>query len=130
YVIHDFAIRALRIKKDVVPGHYTTLWFTATKTGTYHLYCDQYGGTSHSGMVGWVIVMEPAQYAQWLSGGGGGGGGGKSLAAAGADLYKQDACSTCHDTGRGPSVDGVYGSTGKLTSGRTGRGDRVCSRTS
>ena len=105
-VIHDFAIPAFRIKKDVVPGHDTTLWFKATKTGRYHLYCDQYCGTSHSAMIGWVTVMEPAQYSQWLSGSGGGG---KSLAAAGADLYKQYACNTCHDIGRGPSFVGLYG---------------------
>lgn len=114
-VIHDFAIPAFRIKKDVVPGHYTTLWFTATKTGRYHLYCDQYCGTSHSAMVGWVTVMEPAAYAAWLSGGGGG----KSLAETGADLYRQYACSTCHDTGRGPSFVGLYGSTVKLNNGQT-----------
>ena len=120
-VIHDFAIPAFRIKKDVVPGHYSTLWFTATKTGKYHFYCDQYCGTSHSAMIGWVTVMEPAQYAQWLSGGAGSGG--KSLAEAGADLYKQYACSTCHDTGRGPSFVGVYGSTVKLSSGQTVKAD-------
>ena len=118
-VIHDFAIPAFRIKKDVVPGHYTTLWFTATKTGKYHLYCDQYCGTSHSAMIGWVIVMEPAEYSQWLSGGSSG----KSLAEAGADLYKQYACSTCHDIGRGPSFVGLYGSTVKLSSGQTAKAD-------
>ncbi|HEY6127459.1 MAG TPA: cytochrome c oxidase subunit II [Candidatus Acidoferrum sp.] len=122
-VIHDFAIPAFRIKKDVVPGHYSTLWFTATKTGRYHLYCDQYCGTSHSSMVGWVTVMEPAQYARWLSGGAGSGGGRKSLADAGADLYKQYACITCHDTGRGPSFVGLYGSTVKLSSGQTVKAD-------
>ena len=114
-VIHDFAIPAFRIKKDVVPGHYTTLWFTATKTGRYHLYCDQYCGTSHSAMVGWVNVMEPAQYAQWLSGSGGG----RALAEAGADLYKQYACNTCHDIGRGPSFVGLYGTPVKLSNGQT-----------
>ena len=120
-VIHDFAIPAFRIKKDVVPGHYSTLWFKATKTGKYHFYCDQYCGTSHSAMIGWVTVMEPAQYAQWLSGGAGSGG--KSLADTGADLYKQYACSTCHDTGRGPSSVGVYGSIVKLSSGQTVKAD-------
>jgi len=70
-------------------------------------------------MVGWVIVMEPAEYSQWLSGGGGG----KSLAEAGADLYKQYACSTCHDIGRGPSFVGLYGSTVKLSSGQTAKAD-------
>ena len=82
-VIHDFAIPAFRIKKDVVPGHYSTLWFKATKTGQYHLYCDQYCGTSHSAMVGWVTVMELAQYAQWLEESSDE----KSLAEVGADLY-------------------------------------------
>ena len=114
-VIHDFAIPAFRIKKDVVPGHYTTEWFIATKPGRYHLYCDQYCGTSHSAMVGWVIVMEPAAYAEWLSSGGGG----KSLAEAGGELYYQYACSTCHDTGRGPSLAGLYGSSVKLNNGQT-----------
>jgi len=114
-VIHDFAIPAFRIKKDVVPGHYTTEWFTATKPGRYHLFCDQYCGTSHSAMVGWITVMEPAAYAEWLSRGGTG----KSLAEAGADLYRQYACSTCHETGRGPSFVGLYGSPVKLNNGQT-----------
>jgi cytochrome c oxidase subunit 2 len=76
-------------------------------------------------MIGWVTVMEPAQYAQWLSGGTGSGGGGrgKSLADTGADLYKQYACITCHDTGRGPSFVGVYGSTVKLSSGQSVKAD-------
>jgi cytochrome c oxidase subunit II len=118
-VIHDLAIPAFRIKKDVVPGHYTTLWFTATKTGRYHLYCDQYCGTSHSAMVGWVTVMEQAEYSRWLSGSNSG----KSLAEAGADLYKQYACSTCHDIGRGPSFVSLYGSTVKLSSGQIVKAD-------
>ena len=114
-VIHDFAIPAFRVKKDVVPGHFTTLWFTATKPGRYHLYCDQYCGISHSAMVGWVIVMQPAEYVRWL----GGGDAGKSLAEAGADLYQRYACITCHGTGRGPSFVGLYGSTVKLNNGQT-----------
>jgi cytochrome c oxidase subunit 2 len=113
-VIHDFAIPAFRIKKDVVPGHYSTLWFTATEPGRYHLYCDQYCGTSHSAMVGWVTVMELAQYAQWLEESSDE----KSLAEVGADLYRQYACSTCHDIGRGPSFVGLYGSSVKLNNGQ------------
>lgn len=113
-VVHDFAIPAFRIKRDVLPGHYTTEWFTATKPGRYHLYCDQYCGTSHSAMIGWVIVMEPAEYAQWL-----GSGAGRSMIDAGAELYQQYACSSCHDTGKGPSLLGLYGSPVKLTNGQT-----------
>ncbi len=69
-VIHSFYIPAFRIKQDVLPGRYTYAWFHATKPGTYHLFCAEYCGTMHSGMIGSVMVMEPAQYAAWLSGGG------------------------------------------------------------
>ena len=114
-VIHDFAVPAFRIKKDVVPGIYTTEWFEATKTGTYHLFCDQYCGTNHSLMKGKVIVMSPNDYEQWLSGGIRG----MSMAEAGAKLYDQLACVTCHGTGKGPSLAGVFGQPVKLNNGAT-----------
>ena len=97
-VIHDFSVPAFRIKKDVVPGMYTTEWFEATQTGTFHLFCDQYCGTNHALMKGKVIVMEPSDYERWLSGGIHG----MSMAEAGAKLYDQLACVTCHGTGKGP----------------------------
>ncbi|MGD1155292.1 MAG: cytochrome c oxidase subunit II [Terriglobia bacterium] len=114
-VIHDFSVPAFRVKKDVVPGMYTTLWFEATKTGSFHLFCDQYCGTNHSLMRGEVIVMEPPEYEQWLSGGIRG----ESMAQAGAKLYDQLACITCHGTGKGPSLSGVYGKPVKLSDGST-----------
>lgn len=114
-VIHDFSVPAFRIKKDVVPGLYTTEWFQATKTGTFHMFCDQYCGTNHAMMKGEVIVMEPTAYEQWLSGGIGG----ESMAQAGAKLYDQLACITCHGTGRGPSLVGVYGNPVRLSDGST-----------
>jgi cytochrome c oxidase subunit 2 len=64
-VVHDFAVPAFRLKRDAVPGRYTTAWFEATKVGRYHLFCDQYCGTSHSNMVGTVIVMELRDYEEW-----------------------------------------------------------------
>ena len=67
-VIHDFYVPAFRVKKDVLPGRYTTLWFEPTKPGRYHLFCAQYCGANHARMIGWVIVMEPADYEAWLSG--------------------------------------------------------------
>ncbi|MFZ0960029.1 MAG: cytochrome c oxidase subunit II [Terriglobia bacterium] len=114
-VIHDFSVPAFRLKKDVVPGMYTSLWFQATKTGRFDLYCDQYCGTNHALMRGQVIVMPPTEYEQWLSGGIRGG----TMAEAGAKLYDQLACITCHGTGRGPSLNGIYGKQVKLTDGRT-----------
>ena len=114
-VIHDFSVPAFRIKKDVLPGQYTSEWFTATKTGRFHLFCDQYCGTSHSAMVGWVIVMEPTEYARWLSNGVAS----KSMADVGAELYVRYGCDTCHSTGKGPAFAGLYGSAVKLTDGQT-----------
>src|ERR1700692_1045422 len=72
-VIHSFFIPAFRVKHDVVPGHYDDIWFTATKTGRYHIFCADYCGTEHSGMIGWVTVMEPAAFEKWLAHGGAGG---------------------------------------------------------
>ena len=68
-VIHDFSIPAFRVKMDVVPGKLTTMWFTATKVGEYHLFCAEYCGTKHSGMIGTITAMEPQDYEAWLAGG-------------------------------------------------------------
>jgi cytochrome c oxidase subunit 2 len=118
-VIHSFYVPAFRVKQDVLPGRYSTLWFRATKPGTYHLFCSQYCGTQHSGMIGQVVVMEPAQYQAWLSGGTGVGA--VSLAVSGKTLFSDLGCVTCHrsDTqGRGPSLEGVYGKPVMLEDGR------------
>jgi cytochrome c oxidase subunit 2 len=117
-VIHSFFVPAFRVKKDAVPGRYTTLWFQATRPGRYHLFCAEYCGTKHSQMIGWVTVMEPAAFQAWLSGGSGA----VSLAAAGQKLFEDLACVTCHRadaTGRGPVLDGLLGKPVKLTSGAT-----------
>jgi cytochrome c oxidase subunit 2 len=114
-VIHDFAVPAFRIRKDVLPGRYTTQWFEATKTGRYHFFCDQYCGTNHALMKGEVIVMDSVDYEQWLSGGLRG----ESMAEAGAKLYNQLACITCHGTGKGPPLVDLYGRRVKLSNGQT-----------
>jgi cytochrome c oxidase subunit II len=117
-VIHSFYIPAFRIKQDVLPGRYTSIWFHAIKPGTYHLFCAEYCGTLHSGMIGEVIVMEPSQYAAWLSAGSGEG----SMASSGQKLFDQLGCATCHrmDTqGRGPNLAGVYGKQQLLDNGQT-----------
>jgi len=116
-VIHSFFVPAFRIKQDVLPGRYTTLWFKATQAGTYHLFCAEYCGTSHSGMVGSIIVMEPQDYAQWLTGGPS-----VPLSEAGKQLFSSLGCSTCHrfDTqGRGPNLQGAFGKPVLLEDGRT-----------
>ena len=117
-VIHSFYVPAFRIKQDVLPGRYTTTWFHAIKPGRYHLFCAEYCGTMHSGMIGEVVVMEPATYQAWLQGGTGEG----SLASTGQKLFQQLGCSSCHrsDTqGRGPNLVGVFGKPVLLDDGRT-----------
>ena len=60
-MIHDFFVPAFRVKADVIPGRYTSIWFQPTKPGRYHLFCAEYCGTRHSGMIGEVVVMEPSR---------------------------------------------------------------------
>jgi len=117
-VIHSFYVPAFRVKMDVVPGRYTTMWFRPIKAGTYHLFCAQYCGTMHSGMIGQVVVMEPNDYQAWMSGGPVAG----SLAQNGQALFQQLGCSTCHRfdvQGRGPNLNGLFGKPVQLEDGRT-----------
>jgi cytochrome c oxidase subunit II len=117
-VIHDFFVPAFRVKADVLPGRYTTLWFEPTVPGRYQLFCAEYCGTKHSGMIGQVVVMEPSEYQTWLSGGAPEG----SLALAGAKLFADLACNTCHRPdaqGRGPVLEGLFGGTATLHNGET-----------
>jgi cytochrome c oxidase subunit II len=116
-VIHSFFIPAFRVKQDVLPGRYTTLWFNATKAGTYHLFCAEYCGTQHSGMGGSVVVMDPADYAQWMAGGPA-----LPLQDTGKALFAQLGCATCHRSdvqGRGPNLNGLYNKPVLLEDGRT-----------
>jgi cytochrome c oxidase subunit 2 len=117
-VIHSLFLPEFRVKQDVLPGRYTTLWFQTTRPGRYHLFCTQYCGTMHAGMIGEVVVMEPAEYQAWMSGGNVEG----SLASTGQKLFQQLGCTTCHrfDTqGRGPNLVGAYGKPVLLDDGRT-----------
>lgn len=121
-VIHSFYVPAFRVKNDVVPGRYTSAWFEATKPGKYHLFCAEYCGAKHSAMGGFVYVMEPADYENWL----GGGASAMTPAEAGEKLFAQFGCNTCHredDLARGPSLTGLYGEPVKLASGQMIKAD-------
>jgi cytochrome c oxidase subunit II len=116
-VIHSFFIPAFRMKQDVLPGRYSTAWFEATTTGTYHLFCAEYCGTKHSQMIGSIQVMEPAAFQTWLAGGATG-----SPAQEGEKLFQSLACITCHradSQGRGPRLEGLFGRTVRLSTGET-----------
>lgn len=128
-VIHNLYVPDFRLKADVLPGRYTRLWFNATKTGRYRLFCAEYCGTNHSGMGGWVEVMEPAAYQAWLAGGTGQG----TMAQAGEKLFNDLACATCHKrdtTGRGPTLFGLYGKAVSLEGGGSVEADEAYIRES
>jgi cytochrome c oxidase subunit II len=116
-VIHSFFVPEFRMKQDVLPGRYTMAWFRATKPGVYHLFCAEYCGTQHSGMIGDIVVQEPAQYEAWMSGGSTG-----PLSATGEKIFSELGCVTCHrsdSSGRGPNLQGVFGKPVELADGRT-----------
>jgi cytochrome c oxidase subunit 2 len=115
-VIHSLWFPAFRVKMDVLPSRYRTMWFQATKTGRFHIFCAEYCGTNHSAMIGWVEVMDPTAYQRWLAGGTEG-----SMASQGEGLFQKYACNTCHTndaTGRGPVLTGLFGKPVTLNDGR------------
>ena len=124
-VIHDFSVPAFRIKYDVLPGRYETLWFSADRPGTYHLFCTQLCGVGHAAMVGEIVVMAAPSYQKWLEQNDAG----ETLAAAGKTLFMRYGCSGCHggngvggnesaSTVRAPALAGLYGSPVSLADGR------------
>jgi cytochrome c oxidase subunit II len=117
-VIHSLSIPDFRVKQDILPGRYTTLWFNANRPGEYRLYCTQYCGASHSHMVGRVVVMEPAAFEGWLSAHATA----PSMAARGAQRYRELGCEGCHGaqaTVRAPGLEGLFGRRVELRDGRS-----------
>jgi cytochrome c oxidase subunit 2 len=115
-VFHSYSIPAFRVKREVIPGRYTTVWFTATQPGTYHLFCTQYCGTLHSEMIGEVTVMKPEEYQAWTEGSTSG----MSLAQNGERLFASLGCNACHSGNagaRGPNLAESYSTRVQLTSG-------------
>ncbi len=116
-VIHSFFVPAFRVKVDVLPGRYVSTWFEATKPGRYDLFCSQYCGVNHSGMIGTVIVMKPEEYQTWLASHAEG-----SIALEGRKLFLKYQCVSCHSAdalARAPVLENLYGRPVALTDGRT-----------
>jgi cytochrome c oxidase subunit II len=117
-VIHDLYLPALRIKKDILPDRYTFLWFTATKTGVFHLTCAEFCGTNHSQMNGQMVILQPQDYARWTAAQPQG----DDLAHRGEALFRSFGCSGCHAPGasvHAPDLNGLYGRPVHLADGRT-----------
>jgi cytochrome c oxidase subunit 2 len=127
-VIHSFYIPAFRVKQDVLPGRYETMWFQPTRAGDYHLFCAEYCGTSHSGMIGHVVVMKPEDFQKWL-----GGVTEEPPVQTGEKLFSQFNCVNCHATGsrqRCPQLGGLYGTDVELEGGGKARFDETYIRES
>lgn len=122
-VIHSFYVPAFRTKADVVPGRYTYAWFNATKPGKYHLFCTEYCGLNHSGMIGTVYVMSPGDYDNWLSGNAGS----ETPVQVGKDLFENKlGCASCHAGGpqqRGAKLEGLFNTEVHLVGGGTAIAD-------
>jgi cytochrome c oxidase subunit 2 len=117
-VIHSFFVPAFRVKQDVLPGRYTELWFTATESGRFHLFCAEYCGTEHSRMGGEIDVLEPADYQRWLAAHATG----SDMAGRGAALFREYGCSGCHGANsvvHAPNLAGLYGKPVPLADGTT-----------
>ena len=115
-VFHSFSVPDFRVKREVIPGRYSTVWFEATTPGSYHIFCTQYCGTNHASMIGEVTVMTPDDYQKWTQESTSG----MSLAQNGERLFASMGCNACHSGAagaRGPNLAGVYGSKLQLTNG-------------
>jgi cytochrome c oxidase subunit 2 len=128
-VIHSFFVPAFRVKKDVLPGRDTDIWFQASKSGTFPLLCAEYCGTNHSMMRGKIVVMRQDDYAKWLTEQPEG----DDLAHEGAKLFVSQGCAGCHATSsnvHAPRLAGLYGRAVQLADGRTVSADEAYIRDS
>ena len=121
-VIHDLFVPVFRIKRDVIPGRYTNMWFEATQVGEFNLYCAEYCGDQHSMMTGIIKVLEPELFeAALLEAGKLERGEGEADEAYGARIYERRGCNACHSidgvTKVGPTWQGLWGSTQSFTDG-------------
>lgn len=118
-VLHSFYIPAMRIKQDVVPGMYTTLWFNAEKTGDYQIFCAEYCGAAHSGMLAKMHVVPTSEYETWLQENDEG----LTLAQKGEKLFNSKGCVACHSvdggTRTGPTWKGLFAAKGHSVDGGT-----------
>ncbi|MEX1123282.1 MAG: cytochrome c oxidase subunit II [Balneolales bacterium] len=125
-VVHSFAVPDYRVKMDVIPNRYTTLWFEANEADTSQVYCTEYCGFGHSNMLAQVIALEEEDWEEWLETG-------LEvdmdmpLAELGEETYTSAGCNACHSTDGsplvGPTFQGLFGSERPLQDGTTTTAD-------
>ncbi len=120
-VLHSFFVPDFRVKQDVVPGRYTTLWFEALAPGTHQVFCTEYCGTKHSGMLATVTVLPPDEFKKRYDSGFEDPNAPKDPVAAGQQLFTQRGCMACHSVdgtkGVGPTLKGIWDAEEKMADG-------------
>ena len=118
-VVHSFFIPAFRIKQDVIPGMYTSLWFKANRKGKFHIFCTEFCGTGHSDMLAKVHVVSLKEWENWLEQDPYKG---LSLAEIGKKTF-QGRCTICHKTTEekliGPGLLNLIGSKRVFNDGKS-----------
>lgn len=134
-VLHSMSIPVFRTKRDIVPGMYSSVWFEPSAIGEHSMYCTEYCGADHSGMVGVIRVVSAADYASWKAGkktfedaaGAPLSGAPVSLEDRGRQLTEKMGCIACHSGDGtqkiGPSYKGLYGSTVEFVDGSKAKVD-------
>jgi cytochrome c oxidase subunit II len=121
-VIHSFYVPDFRVKRDVLPNRYSSLWFEANEAGESVIFCTEYCGRAHSDMIATVIAHEPQEFENWLETAGSADDN-LEPAELGEQLTNRYACVTCHSVDgseiQGPSFQGLFGADRTLESGET-----------
>jgi cytochrome c oxidase subunit 2 len=66
-VLHAFYAPAFRVKRDIVPGMTTWVWFKAEETGSYNLFCAEYCGVGHADMITTIEAIPLSEFNQWVT---------------------------------------------------------------
>jgi cytochrome c oxidase subunit II len=64
-VIHNFFVRELRLKQDIVPGMEIPFHFQADQIGVYEVPCSELCGLGHHQMRTTLEVMSEANFEKW-----------------------------------------------------------------
>lgn len=120
-VIHSFFVPNMKIKRDVIPNKYTTIWFEANREGNFQVFCTEFCGDGHSQMLADLKVLSLEDYNAWLKDGQAAASDDVPLIELGQTLYTSKACNTCHTIDGSPSVGpswkGIYGTDRPLADG-------------
>jgi len=131
-VIHALFVPVLRVKQDIPPGRYSKLWFNVNQPVEANLFCAEYCGDSHSGMITKFQAHEKADFDAWFTREKDWRNWEMTLpdgtkrkytpAEAGEKFYRERGCQSCHSVDGtvkvGPTWKGLFGSERSYTSAK------------